>query len=165
MMSGGMPGGFSAANLTDRLNEISRTDSRMAPIIQQIQQRLAARNNVIEAEPATIEAEPEEPQLVETPLQTARDEKIKNLTRRMYAEMQMLRTRNSMLAEALGACCQCWGEDQECDYCGGDGRIGSYLISAKVFEQVVGPALEQIRRRPPFVQNHTDKGEGNHALR
>lgn len=168
MMSGGMPGGMSAASLTDQLNEISRRDPRLAPIVQCLQQRLAARANIIEAEPVESEpAEPETAQIAEPSNHRLRDEKLKNLTRRMYAELQMLRTRNGMLAEALGACSQCWGDDRECDYCGGEGRIGSYLISARVFEQVVGPALEQIRRRPQFVQQQitAHKGEENHALR
>jgi hypothetical protein len=165
MMSGGMPAGVSAANLTDQLNAISCRDSRLAPLVQCLQQRLAARNQVIEAE--SIEAEPESQQIVEAPTHSEHDEKIKNLTRRMYGELQMLRTRNEMLAETLGACSQCWGEDRECDYCGGEGRIGSYLISPRIFEQVVGPALEQLRRKPQFVQHQitTHKAEGNHALR
>jgi hypothetical protein len=168
MMSGGMPGGMSAASLTDQLNEISRRDSRLAPFVQCLQQRLAAKANIIEAEP--VESDPVEPQtaqIAETSNHSLRDEKIRNLTRRMYAELQMLRTRNEMLAEALGACSQCWGDDRECDYCGGEGRVGSYLISARVFEQVVGPALDQIRRRPQLVQQqiNTHKGEENHALR
>ena len=168
LMGGLVPGGLPGANLADRLGELARNDPRMAPLVQQLQERLAAKNNVVEAAVEdTNTEEPEEQAILEPARDSSRMEELRNLAKRMFAELQTLRVRNGMLAEALGACSQCWGENPACEYCGGDGCTGSYLISPKMFEKVVGPALKQVRQRPPFVhqQNTTNKGEGNHAVR
>jgi len=166
LMGGAGAAGFSNANLTDRLGELARNDPRMAPIVQQLQQRLAARENVIEAVTADEPAQQKELEIIEPANGSSRNQELKIVAKRMFAELEVLRARNGLLADALGACGQCWGEDASCEYCGGDGRIGSFLISPKVFEQVVGPALRQLRQRPRSVQekNITHKGEGNHAV-
>jgi hypothetical protein len=168
MLMGGMvPGAASPALLTDRLGELARNDSRMAPLVRHLQERLAARNSEVEPPLEGSAFAPAEPQIVEPVQDSPQSEELKSVVKRMFAELQRLRSRLGMLADALGACPQCWGEGAGCEYCGGEGQIGSYLINPKVFERVVGPALVQLRQRPPLVQqkNITQKGEGNHAVR
>ena len=166
MLGGQPPGGVSAANLPDLLATLAQQDPRMAALVQHLQVRLAARNNTVEA---AAEAESpisaQQPEIVAPVKDPGRGQKLKNLAKTMFAELQALRTRNDMLADALGACQRCWGEDETCEYCGGDGRVGAYLISPKVFDDVVGPAVRQIRQRPPVAKPQTtSKGESNHAV-
>ena len=171
MLAGGIaPAGLSVANLQERLGELARNDARIAPLVQHLQERLAAKNNAVEtAADEELVGEVEQPTapIIEPRSPSGRTREYKSLARRMFTELQRVRDRNSMLADALGACGQCWGEDAACEYCSGNGCVGAYLINPKLFESVVGPALEQLRQRPPLLQqkNNTSKGEGNHALR
>jgi hypothetical protein len=165
MMGGQPPGGMSAAQLPDVLATLAQQDPRMAPLVQHLQVRLAARNNAVEAaveEEMPISAP--EPEIVEPVKESGRGQKLKTLAKTMFAELQALRARNDILADALGACHLCWGADEACVYCAGQGQIGAYLIDPKVFEDVIGPATQQVTQRPPLAKPQTiNKGEGNHA--
>ena len=63
----------------------------------------------------------------------------------IYAELEELRERNDSLAEALGACHLCWGEDLDCEACGGGGRPGTYLPDADMFRHYVRPAIQRLQ--------------------
>ena len=63
----------------------------------------------------------------------------------LYAELEELRERNDSLAEALGACHLCWGEDLDCEACGGGGRPGTYLPDADMFRHYVRPAIQRLQ--------------------
>lgn len=54
-----------------------------------------------------------------------RFDQLRDVARRMDAELRLLRRRNAHLAAALGACPQCWGEDPDCAVCAGEGQPGS----------------------------------------
>jgi hypothetical protein len=169
-----MPGGLTAESLQDRLGELVRNDARMAPLVQHLQERLAAKQNGVEAiaEEESGQDEQEARISISGPAPgpgpgAARVQQYKSLARRLFTELERVRERTSVVADALGACSQCWGEDAACQYCNGNGCIGAYLINTSLFESVVGPALEQLRQRPPLVQqNHKpNKGEANNAIR
>jgi hypothetical protein len=138
--------------LNDRLQQIAQNDPRLAPLIQHLQERLTAQH----PEPAPAETnEPPQDQDFEA-TQAARlakrNKELKRMARSMFDEIQALRARNDMLAAALGACHLCWGEDSECPYCAGAGKVGAYVISLRTFDQVVGPALQQLEQRPRLAQ-------------
>jgi len=61
--------------------------------------------------------------------------------------------RNAELAAALGACPQCWGEDDGCSTCGGTGVPGAFPLDRSSFNYYVVPVLRRLRltqgRRPP----------------
>lgn len=63
----------------------------------------------------------------------------------LLAELQELRSRNSIFSQALGACPTCWGSDSDCETCGGQGLPGGYQIDLTLFEQFVTPAVSQYR--------------------
>lgn len=65
----------------------------------------------------------------------------------IYAELEELRERNDSLAEALGACHLCWGEDLECEACGGSGRPGTYLPDTDMFRHYVRPAIQRLQEQ------------------
>jgi len=51
---------------------------------------------------------------------------------------------NKSLAEALGSCDICWGEDRDCKNCLGHGSPGWKKISRHFFNRYVLPALENV---------------------
>jgi hypothetical protein len=163
MMMGASPqAGMGAANLPDLLATLAQRDPRMAPLVQQMQARLAARNN--EAEAAAEEETIPEPEILEPAKPPEQGRKLKKLAKTMFTELQALRKRNDTLADALGACHLCWGEDRACVYCAGEGQVGAFLIDVKTFEDVIGPAVQQVTQRPPLAKPQTtNKGEANHA--
>lgn len=157
--------GMPPVNLADTLTMLAQQDPRMGPLLQQFQARLAASESAAPPVPEDDDTGiPLEPEIVEPKREVSREQKLRKLAKLMLTELQTLRARNEKLADALGACHLCWGQDEDCVYCSGQGRVGAYLIDAKVFEDVIGPACRQIVQRPPLVKPQTvDKGERSHA--
>lgn len=52
---------------------------------------------------------------------------------------------NDTLAAALGACRYCWGGDDECSACSGEGTPGSSDPDPTLFKQFVLPAVKRVR--------------------
>lgn len=67
----------------------------------------------------------------------------------IYAELEELRERNDLLAEALGACHVCWGEDHDCEVCRGEGYPGFFRPDSDMFRQYVTPAAQRLQRKGP----------------
>lgn len=65
----------------------------------------------------------------------------------IYGELEELQERNDSLAEALGACHLCWGEDLECEACGGRGSPGTYSPDADMFRHYVRPAIQHLQNQ------------------
>jgi hypothetical protein len=51
-----------------------------------------------------------------------------------------------ILACALGACPTCWGEDPDCEDCGGLGKCGAFLPDRHCFDAYVRPVLKHFQR-------------------
>lgn len=64
---------------------------------------------------------------------------------RADGELRRLRTRTRRLADALGACASCWGEDSECPECQGCGRPGRSMPDESLFAETVMPAVRLVR--------------------
>lgn len=91
------------------------------------------------------------------PRKTADEEQPIEMVRRdaldrIAEEVEELREVNAVLAahceylaRAVGACPVCWGEDQGCETCHGDGGPGAFLPDRRRFGAVVLPALEAVR--------------------
>lgn len=62
-------------------------------------------------------------------------------------ELADLRTVNDTLARALGACAFCWGGDDMCERCAGEGTPGAYPPHPQLFRRLVAPAVQRHRRR------------------
>lgn len=73
------------------------------------------------------------------------EQELKKVMDSMYAELETLRARNDTLAEALGACYLCFGEDLTCPECSGHGVPGSLLPDEPAFRQYVAPAVNRVR--------------------
>jgi hypothetical protein len=70
----------------------------------------------------------------------ATDPDAADLLERLYAEVENLRARSRRLADALGACPRCWGEDELCPICHGRGHPGGRPPDGELFAEVVEPA-------------------------
>lgn len=68
---------------------------------------------------------------------------------KLFAELEMLRERNDALAQALGSCALCWGDDVECPICGGAGQPGFTAPDRRMFAELLGPVVSRLRKRAP----------------
>lgn len=103
------------------------------PLTGMLLQRLSAPGD--EPEPPEVDLE-----------ERARDDpELADLLERLYEELEVLRERNATLADALGACRRCFGEDELCAVCKGRGRPGGRRPDPVLFSEIVVPAWE---RRP-----------------
>lgn len=66
---------------------------------------------------------------------------IKEQLRAAHTEVAVLRERTEDLADALGACCLCWGHDPNCRACRGHGRPGRSVPDEALFSEYVIPAV------------------------
>jgi hypothetical protein len=59
-------------------------------------------------------------------------------------EVADLREVNDAAAAALGACRVCWGGDEFCPVCAGQGRPGANLPDLRLYNELVRPAVERM---------------------
>lgn len=62
----------------------------------------------------------------------------------MSGSLNYLWKLNNSLAEALGSCANCWGDDAECTNCQGLGSPGWRQINKRFFNRFVLPGLEKL---------------------
>jgi hypothetical protein len=142
---GGDAGGeLSIADVVERsLGE----DPIAEPLAAALRQRQAAL--------AAAGAEPEE----EEP-----DPQVADVLTRLYAEVEQLRERNRVLADALGACPRCFGEDQICPVCRGRGKPGGRAPDPSLISELVEPALRRAggsARAPEQVEDQIQEGDAD----
>jgi len=124
------------------------TDDRLALVLRWLEQRRAAEAQSASPEDAPSEAEIELHRLEELRQRRELEEEqheLKRVTDALYAELEMLRARNDVLAAALGACFLCFGDDLVCPECGGRGTPGSLIPDEPTFRQYVAPAVRAVR--------------------
>ncbi len=77
----------------------------------------------------------------DVPMESAlTDPEVAEVVERIYAELGELRLRMRRLADALGACPRCWGEDALCVVCHGRGHSGGRQPDTLLFSELVEPA-------------------------
>lgn len=90
----------------------------------------------------------------------ARRRALRHRFREMADELSELRHRHVVLAEALGACPNCWGEERSCPDCGGRGAPGALAISEDSYEALLMPAVTAYKRQQqPLVQDPVGTGD------
>ncbi len=77
--------------------------------------------------------------------QTRRLARLRRKLKILSQETVWLQDLNEALAAALGACPLCWGEDEDCDECDGDGVSGWDEPDAELFAEFVAPAIQRVR--------------------
>jgi hypothetical protein len=136
MMTGGQQGLDRQQLLTQLL-----TEQGVDPTTQQLLSQAFAQSSRGEEADDTEDLDDDR-------LATRRRRAVRRLRRHLQAveaELDELRERNDCLAAALGACYECWGEDPDCDICGGDGRPGSSLPDRRLFKEIVDPAIRAVQ--------------------
>jgi hypothetical protein len=58
---------------------------------------------------------------------------------------KLLVTQLDQLAEAIGACPQCWGEDINCNYCRGRGKPGYFQPNQEYFDLYIKPVILKLK--------------------
>jgi hypothetical protein len=79
------------------------------------------------------------------------DPEVSDVLDRLYEELERLRDRNRVLADALGACARCFGEDELCPVCRGRGRPGGRQPDGALFRELVEPAWRRHEGFPDHV--------------
>ena len=76
---------------------------------------------------------------------------LENRVRKLSATVRHLKQeRNDLLdelddlAKALGACDECWGEDNRCPTCRGKGKSGFFQPDKALFNKLIMPALREV---------------------
>jgi hypothetical protein len=124
-LAGGNGGGLPPLSLPALVEQSLGDDPLAAPLAAMLREREAAAAE-----------EPLEDELASDP-QTA------DVLARLYDEVEQLRARFQALADALGACPRCFGEDVLCPVCRGRGRPGGRSPDPMRFAELVEPALRR----------------------
>lgn len=70
------------------------------------------------------------------------------LIKRLHTELSIAESLIEDLAAGLGACPTCWGHDDQCEECDGEGKPGAFKIDKKSFQTYVLPV---IRKNPNLI--------------
>lgn len=78
--------------------------------------------------------------------------KQRNINRNLLQKYQQLEDNYQaliehldQLAEAVGACPQCWGEDVNCNYCKGRGKPGHFPPGQQYFDLYIKPVIIKLK--------------------
>jgi hypothetical protein len=131
------------------LAQLGGSNPMLGFLAQRMAQRAARapRGETIDVEPLEVasQAAADSPPDVETPAESSELFELRERVVVLTGEAQTLGTRLGRLADALGACGLCWGEDHGCRACRGRGRPGYALPDEQLFEELVVPALRLLR--------------------
>lgn len=143
-------------------NNGEQGNDQMSILMRWLEQRSSAAAQIEAVEEESSEAEIELERLEETRLKRERQEEkraqareLEKVMNSLYAELETLRARNDTLAEALGACYLCFGEDLTCPECSGHGIPGSLLPDESAFRQYVAPAVNRVRAAQTKISGST----------
>ena len=87
--------------------------------------------------------------------------KQRNINKNLFRQYQQLEENYQalmahldQLAEALGACPECWGEDIHCGHCAGRGKPGYYRPDQHYFEHYVKPVINKFKTTNQISNNN-----------
>jgi hypothetical protein len=121
------------------------------PMLGMLAQHIAVQKPPVREPPAVIDAEAVE---IESSAETL---ELRARIQSLANELNALRDREDILAEALGACCLCWGEDSQCRACRGRGRPGFAMPDEELFEELILPAVQTMRTRRIRIASHLNE--------
>ena len=133
---------------SDRESTMQEILSQMTDIDPQIKllaNYLAQRS----AEESSSEIDKEEARAQKSRTERRLLQKLKD----MRLELQELRERNDTLAEALGACYLCWGDDPYCEICRGRGSPGCFEPDRELCSQYIVPVARRLKKQKGNPQN------------
>jgi hypothetical protein len=127
--------------------ERAANNPSLAALMQMMSQRQAE---------ADLPAESSTPRRASLDLdeRTARIDRVRTRVSEMRDELVRLRERVARFAAAVGACAACWGEDDSCASCGGEGAAGWLDPDPMQFTELVAPAVTRL------ADTNGDPGDG-----
>lgn len=128
----------------DLLSQMAEGDPRLNLLLKYFAQQRTAES-AEEDEPEEFEVYPADADELPQGAAHARanGETSHAVIHELAAELEQFRERNDTLAAALGACYLCWGTDEACAYCSGKGRPGAASPDARLFQQIIVPAVRR----------------------
>ncbi|MBP4136923.1 hypothetical protein [Flavobacterium geliluteum] len=82
-----------------------------------------------------------------------RIKKLKKINHKLFAMIENLKlqlefelNQNDDLAKAIGACTECFGEDNECSACFGTGKPGNGIPDFILFNKYIQPAIQKYNK-------------------
>ena len=108
------------------LRQATDGDPRLQLLAQLLQSRPAGESRPPEPAPSSLE-------------------RLERRLARLQRLHLQLREHYLRLADALGACPRCWGEDARCHACGGRGMSGFFEPDEGLFVQYVLPVVRRMR--------------------
>ena len=146
----------SQPNMQELIAQMAQGNPILGLLAQQMAERRSVEGEVASAEVETdgidVEACTNEPddgvQNVFATAYASANAEVLQLRERLQSvqnELGALRDREDILAEALGACCLCWGEDNQCRACRGRGRPGFAMPDEEAFGELVLPAVRMFK--------------------
>lgn len=88
--------------------------------------------------------------------------RLKQAEHMLLENIEILMHRNDQLAEALGACRDCFGQDLHCAACHGKGTPGYYDVNERLFLMYIQPCIAKANNHATYVKQN--KKEVNHEL-
>jgi hypothetical protein len=120
------------------LSQLGNSNPQAAMMLRVMEERQRAR--------AAEEAEEQQEAAAEAAAERERDfNELRTTVERACAELDVLRERNALLADALGACALCFGADPLCQQCQGLGRPGGRPPDPAGFRNFILPAVRRAR--------------------
>jgi hypothetical protein len=148
-----MAGG--GTNVQDLLGGMAGADPALGLIAQMLSKREQELEKTIEtqgtwgnSEVQTLERELQARGLELDQLNQDHQTQLQGLHQRferMRGELEASRAQLDELALALGACPNCWGQDQACRLCRGRGKPGFLRVDAQAFARWVAPVMSEIK--------------------
>src|SRR6476469_8860183 len=136
------------------------------PQAQEVVAALRQRESLAAAAPGEDEPDDFDDDVIDVG-PTPEDRETADLLTRLYDEVEVLRARSDRLADALGACRRCFGDDELCPVCHGRGRPGGRAPDPMLFAELVAPATARVSR--PFAAEDarpsTPTRRATHAIR
>jgi hypothetical protein len=120
------------------MSQLSNNNPQAAMMIRLMEERERSR--------AAEQAEEEQEAAAAAAAERERDfHELRETVERACSELDALRERNALLADALGACALCFGADPLCDQCHGRGRPGGRAPDPAGFRNFILPAVRRAR--------------------
>ena len=120
------------------LSQLGSSNPQAAMMVRLMEEQQRAR--------AAAQAEEDQEAAAEAAAERERDfNELRETVERACADLDVLRERNALIADALGACPLCFGADPICEQCQGRGRPGGRPPDPAGFRNLILPAVRRAR--------------------
>lgn len=146
----------------NELFKMMNTDGSQDPRMKMLAQLMAEQNQTQEQAPQQDkEIIKYEKAVQHIQLLGQHNKKLKQANQSLLKNLELMIARNDSLADALGACPDCFGEDKHCNNCRGFGRPGYYEVNPAMFARYIQPFLEKLIKEEAWQNEQKTKSSIN----